>query len=193
MYAEERLAAWVRERVRPQRYAHIERVTALCVRLAERWGVPGDEARLAGLLHDCARDLPADELFRCAEAFGIEVSPIERHAPVLLHAPVAAELARREWHVTADAVLDAIRFHTTGRAGMSTAEKILFVADYAEPARDFEGVEGVRRLMFRDLDAALRLALDQSLQYLIRRGYLLHPRTVEARNALYVNGAGRAE
>lgn len=184
----QRASAWVHPRVSSARFEHIRRVAELCDALARRWDVDPHTAKLTGWLHDCARDVPTEELVRLAESFGIPVSPIERQAPFLLHAPVGAEMVRSELGIDAPHILDPIRFHTTGRSGMSITEKILFVADYAEPGRDFEGIENVRRLMFQDLDGALRLALDMTLKYLIACGQPLHPHTVEARNALCLSG-----
>lgn len=178
--------AWVRARVRKSRFEHIQRVAGLAATLAEQWHVPKDQAVLAALVHDCARDMPVAELIAHANAFDISISSIEERSPLLLHAPVGAELARRELGVDDPHILDAVRFHTTGRAGMTPLEKIVFVADYAEPGRNFAGVDGVRTLLQSDLDGALRRSLDQMLVYVITRGWLIHPRTVEARNDLYL-------
>lgn len=178
--------AWVKRRIPADRFAHSSRVTELAVRLAHRYGVDGEKARLAGLLHDCARDESPDRLHQLAAVWQVPVTDLELRAPILLHGPIGAELARRECGVEDTQVLDAIRFHTTGRPGMSPVEKIIFVADYAEPGRDFPGVERVRAVLFECLDEALRLTLDQSLSFLLARGFLLHPDTVAARNAQYM-------
>lgn len=178
--------AWVGARVRKRRFEHIQRVVGLAADLADHWHVPRDQVVLAALLHDCARDMPVEQLVAQAQGFGIEISVVEERSPVLLHAPVGAELARQELGITDTHVLDAIRFHTTGRAGMTLVEKIVFIADYAEPARKFVGVDGVRTLLQSDLNSAVRRAFDQMFVYLIERGWLIHPRTNEARNDLYL-------
>lgn len=186
MISPARARLWVSERVGEGRLAHSDRVATLCGALARQWDANVEHAVMAGILHDCARDMRVEELKEQTAAFNIPVTDIEERFPVLLHAPVGAEMARSELGVVDAHILDAVRFHTTGRSGMSLLEKILFVADYAEPDRDFPGVEGVRALMFTDLEGALRLALDQTLTFLLGRGRLLHPRTVEARNALWM-------
>jgi predicted HD superfamily hydrolase involved in NAD metabolism len=121
---------------------------------------------------------------RLAEGFGIVISDMELYNPVLLHAPLGAELARRECGVHRESVLNAIRFHTTGRPGMSLLEKVIFVADYIEPGRDFPGVERVRESALVDLDEAMLRALDQTIAYVLERAQLLHPITLETRNDL---------
>lgn len=186
MIAPTEVHAWVRTKVRKSRFEHILRVASLAGTLAERWGVVKDQAVLAALLHDCARDTGVPELIKLAADYGIEISTIEENSPLLLHAPVGAELARQALGIEDRQILDAVRYHTTGRAGMTPLEKVLFIADYVEPARSFDGVDAVRTLLKSDLDAALRRAFDQMLKYVMLRGWLIHPRTVEARNDLYL-------
>lgn len=135
-------------------------------------------------MHDCARDIPKQAQLSLAEAFGIVIADVERYNPMLLHAPLGAEQAKRECGVRCEAILDAIRYHTTGRAGMSPLEKVIFIADYIEPERQFPGVDRVREVVLHDLDAAVLLALDQTVAYVLGRGLLLHPATLEARNDL---------
>lgn len=181
----QRAKDWVRGRVRRDRFEHSVRVAATARDLATRWSVDPERAALAGFLHDGARDVPVGRLLEMAAEFGIEPSPVERVAPVMLHAPIGAELVRRELGLADTELLDAIRFHTTGRAAMTPLDMVLFLADYTEPGRKFPGVEGVRTLMESDFDGAVRRALDQTITYLIQRGWLIHPAMVEARNDLY--------
>lgn len=185
--------AWVRGRVRTSRFEHIQRVAALANELAIRWGASKHQVAMAALLHDCARDISIPKLLELSSTYNIHITYIEEQSPVLLHAAVGAELAKHELNIDDDKVIDAIRYHTTGRAGMALIEKIVFIADYAEPARSFPGVEHIRTLLHSDIDGAVRRALDQTLQYVIRRGQLIHPRTVEARNALYVHSMQDSE
>lgn len=180
------VAKWVQARLDPGRMEHSQRVARLATRLARAHDADEKRAYLAGVLHDCARDMLPSELHESAKSWHIPITTFEERASILLHAPVGAELVSRELGIADPHILDAIRYHTTGRSGMSRLEKILFVADYAEPRRDHPGVERVRSVMFDDLDAALRLALDQTLSYLLRFGHLLHPDTVAARNSLYM-------
>jgi len=105
-----------------------------------------------------------------------------QYSPVLWHAPVGAEAVREELGIDDEEVLDAIRFHTTGRPGMSLLEKVIFLADYIEPGRSFSGVEEVRRLARENLDRAILKALDNTILYLIERGFKVYPQTLLTRN-----------
>jgi predicted HD superfamily hydrolase involved in NAD metabolism len=184
MSRSECLLAWVKARLSPERYAHTVRVVSEARRLAALHGVDVAQAEEAAAIHDCARDLPHDVLLKLTERFAIVLSEVERHTPALLHALLGAELAKREAGVQDEQVLEAVRCHTTGKAGMSQLDKVLFLADYIEPGRRFAGVCDVRDAVDRDLDAALILALSGTIVYEVSRGSLLHPATVEARNYL---------
>jgi predicted HD superfamily hydrolase involved in NAD metabolism len=161
--------ALISERLSPRRRDHAHRVTAEAVALAERFGAPVEKAELAGLLHDLCRELPDAEILAAAERYGVPVSPVEARRPKkILHGPVAAaELA--ELGVDGE-VCRAIALHTVGDAGMSVLEKVVYLADYVEPSRDFPGVDDVRALAQTSLDAAVGAAARLSLLDIIRRG-----------------------
>lgn len=167
-----------------ERYAHTLRVVQQAQVLAAAYNADPDAARVAAILHDCAKDLPIAVQLKQAEAFGIVLAEVERHTPALLHALVGAAAAQREYGVTDAAVLSAIRWHTTGRANMTTLEKVIFLADYTEVGRQFAGVHAVREAAGRDLDEAMLIALDQTITHVLQKNWLLHPVTVEARNFL---------
>lgn len=101
--------------------------------------------------------------------------------PDLIHPFLGAEVAKREYKIKDEDILNAIRYHTTGRAGMSVLEKIVFIADYIEPNREqFEGLDEARRLAYLDLDMAMRFILEQTIEFVKERGRLLHPLSLEA-------------
>ena len=116
---------------------------------------------------------------KLCEKYGIMLSIAERETPALLHALTGAELARELFGVS-DAVYGAIRWHTTGRPDMSLLEKILYLADYVEPTRDFDGVKKLRKLCFEDLDRAMALGLRMSLEEIRARGAVPFRDTVDA-------------
>lgn len=172
-------------RVRGARLEHVYRVTDLATHLAGIHGLDPAPARAAGLMHDYARDMSDPELLALAEGWGLISDPSERdHPRALLHAPVAAALLEQEGLITDPAVLDAIRYHTTGAPQMSRLARLLWVADMVEPGRDFPGVPGLRELAHQDLDLALLAGLDHTLGYLITAGRRVHPLTMAARNWL---------
>lgn len=170
------------ERLSEKRMRHVHGVAKTAERLARRFGACPGQARLAGLLHDCAREYAKRELLQIASARGLSLTALERAAPVLLHAPVGALRAREIYGIEDAQVLRAIALHTTGGAGMTQLDKIIYLADMIEPSRDYPGVAALRREAEVNLDKAVFAALGQSLAYMLRRGELIHPDTVVARN-----------
>jgi predicted HD superfamily hydrolase involved in NAD metabolism len=169
---------------------HVERVAAEAERLAAGFReLDGERVELAAWGHDIARALPPQELLPRARRFGLEVSPVEEEAPILLHGPVGAEILRRDYGIDDPEVLAAARFHSTGRAGMSLLEKVIFVADKIEPGklRAKPALARVRERADRDLDAAILEYLDQMLVVAREEGWPLHPQAVAARKDLLLS------
>lgn len=160
------------------RFIHTMGVTFTATSLAMRYGADARKAELAGLLHDCAKYIPVEEMERICEEGGLEISSFERGNSALLHSKAGSVLARTKYGVTDKEILDAIRFHTTGRPGMTLLDKIVFVADYLEPGREeAPDLPEVRPLAFRDLDQALLLILSDTLTYLNGTGKRIDPMT----------------
>lgn len=171
-------------RLSPHRSQHSFAVARLAEQMARRFGADPARAYLSGILHDYAKGIPAPELMKLAEEKGLIEDPVERGNPDLLHAPVGAWLIEHELGISDPDILNAVRWHTVGAPGMSTLDKIIYLADVIEPGRDFPGVEQLRCLAERDLDRAMIAALDATLRYCIERGRLIHPRAVLLRNEL---------
>ncbi|WP_449241592.1 bis(5'-nucleosyl)-tetraphosphatase (symmetrical) YqeK [Desulfoscipio gibsoniae] len=167
-----------------KRLRHSLKVSNTAVRLAELYGADCEKAALAGLLHDCARDLPNDELLTLARHNRVPVDSIDEARPVLLHASVGALLAKRQFSVQDEAVLQAIALHTLGDETMTLLDKIVFVADKVEPDRSFPGVGELREIARRNLDRALLCCFDAAIMLSVRNGDLIHPRAVRARNGI---------
>lgn len=165
---------------------HSLRVARLARALAVIHGVDPDRAELAALVHDVAEDLTDVELLVLAEEYGIPISLTEARVPKLLHAPVGAELLRREWHIDDEEILDAIRDHITGGVRMTPLAKILFLADKLEPARDrhYGGLAGVRSLATTDLDQAVLQLYAWRMGQLVANERPVDERLVSARNRL---------
>jgi predicted HD superfamily hydrolase involved in NAD metabolism len=172
---------------------HIERVAAEADRLAAGFKeLDREQVELAAWGHDIARALSLRELLARARRLGLEVGPVEQEAPILLHGPVGAEILRQEHGIDDPQVLAAARFHSTGRAGMSLLEKVIFVADKIEPdkVRARPALARVRALAERDLDAAIVEYLDQMLAVAREEAWPLHPQAVAARNELLARRQG---
>ena len=174
---------WLRARgyamLKPSRVAHVQGCEEEAVRLAQRWRADPDKAAEAAILHDCTKKEALPEQLQLCEKYGIIPDGIERENGKLLHAPTGAAVAEREFGMSPD-VVSAIRWHTTGRQDMTLLEKIMYMADYIEPNRDFEGVDALRKLAYEDLDRALLLGFQMSLDEVRSRGEEPHRCTVEA-------------
>lgn len=168
----------VRALVRPERWAHIQRVAALAREIAERNGLDGERAYLAGILHDAARDLPEAELCRLAPP----ENPVEEAHPLSLHGRAARRLAEA-WGVEDLEVLDAVEGHVYGVDPGNGIGMALYVADISEPGR---GVNGdIRALALSgSLLAAYGQAVRNKVEYLQGKGVPVHPRTLSVYRAL---------
>ena len=166
-------------RVMQKRVRHIRGTEEEAVRLARRWGADPDHARRAGILHDCTKYLSGEEHIAICEQYGVPLDDLERTAPKLLHSKTGACMARYIFGEP-DEVYEAIFWHTTAKADMTTLEKILYVADYMEPNRTFDGVERLRELAYSDLDKALLLGVETTIQEMRDRNLPVHRNTLQA-------------
>lgn len=162
------------------RFEHTVGVMYTAAALAMRYGADMKKALVAGLLHDCAKSFPSDVMIEYCKQYTIPISDTERVNPGLLHAKLGAYLARVEYGVNDKEILDAICYHTTGRPNMTLLDKIIYVSDYMEPNRNHApNLEGIRKLAFEDLDAALLEILKATLDYLDRGKKAIDPMTEE--------------
>ncbi len=161
-----------------KRLAHIRGCEEEAARLARRWGADEDRMRRAAILHDCTKYLSHEEHLAICDQYGIALEPLERATDKLLHAKSGAALAK--YMFGQDDIYDAILYHTTARAGMSLEEKLLYIADYMEPNRDFPEVGELRRLAYSDLDGAVGMGASLSMQEMVQRGKELHHDTLGA-------------
>lgn len=175
--------SWLREKayayLAPKRVAHVAGCESEAVLLAKRWGEDEEAAATAGILHDVTKKLSYDEQLILCQKYGIICDKAELSAPKLLHAKTGAALARAEFGVSEE-IYEAIRWHTTGKKDMTLLEKIIYLADYIEPNRDFEGLGELRELAYSDIDAAMALGLEMSLEDIRSRGDEPYKDTVEA-------------
>ena len=162
------------------RIEHCVRVARMAARLARAHGLDPRPARDAAMLHDLARLYAADRLLQECTERGIPIGPFERANPIVLHAPLSAELAREHFGVHDERVLSAIRKHTVGDAVMSPLDAVVYLADGLEPGREYPERAALADLAERDLDAAMRALIVSSIDYLRRRGLAVAPQTLEA-------------
>lgn len=176
----------LKNRLDEKRYLHSLGVANLATELAKRFGENPDKAYIAGILHDCAKNIPEDEAKKLCEEFKIELNEVEKRNPALIHAPLGAEIAKRDFGVLDTDIYNAIKNHTVGREGMSILEKIIYVADMAEESRSFYGVVDIREALLEDLDKAVLMALKFSLKFNLERGNLIHTATIDAYNDIKI-------
>lgn len=176
-------------RLTPARYDHSLAVARQARLLASRLGADEEKAYTAGLLHDILKDTDADTLLQMLHDFGILVTAVEKHTPQLLHAMAGAAFLERILGITDREMLDAVRYHTTGRADMSPLETAVFLADFTSDDRTYPDVEVMRHLVLTDTDEAIRYAVAYTIKDLTERKRMIHPDTV----ALYNQTIGRQQ
>ena len=161
-----------------KRYEHTLGVEYTACSLAMRYGADMKKARIAGLLHDCAKHLSSEEKIRCTKQYGLPVSEYEQKNPELLHAKLGACFANDFYEINDPEILSAITWHTTGKPDMSLLDKIIYIADFMEPNRDkASNLDMVRKLAFEDIDECLYKILEDSVVYLESRNCVTDPMT----------------
>jgi predicted HD superfamily hydrolase involved in NAD metabolism len=179
--------------VKPQltehRYQHTLGVMETAIKLAGKYGADIKKAELAAIFHDYAKFRPKDEMRQIIEEQKMPAILLEFNSE-LWHAPVGAYLAEKEAGIDDKEVLDAIRYHTSGRIGMSLLDKVIYLADYIEPGRHFPGVDEVRKMAEEDLDSALVQAMKNTIQFLMKKNQPVFPDTFNAYNSIVQNSGG---
>lgn len=184
MYTEDQIIEKLKGMVSERRFHHSLRVKDTAMELAKVYGIDVEKAKLAAILHDCAKGYNCEQLLALCDEFNIELDEVTKFNKQLIHAPLGAKVAQIEFGIEDADILNAIHFHTTGRENMSMLEKIICTSDYVEPKRSFDGVDEIRELAYIDIDRALFIAFGITINYIISNNYILHPTTVMARNDL---------
>ncbi|MDA8441672.1 MAG: bis(5'-nucleosyl)-tetraphosphatase (symmetrical) YqeK [Peptococcaceae bacterium] len=181
------LAKTIAQHLSPPRFKHSMGVAQTAALLAQRYGVEPEQAWLAGLVHDYAREMQAVDLLAWAQKLG-ELDHITQLHKELLHAPVGAHLIKLELGIQDLEIVQAVATHTLGDVNMSTLAKIIFLADMIEPGRKYPGVERLREKGQQSLNEAVLGSIDHTIKYLVAEGKPIHPRTIAARNFLIMGG-----
>ncbi|GLV14158.1 hypothetical protein Heshes_18420 [Alicyclobacillus hesperidum] len=184
----DRLLQDLRRQLSDVRFRHVEGVVQTARDLADRFGVCPSKAEVAAWLHDFAREWSKDRLLRYVKEHAISLPDEWLTVPLLLHGPVAAHIGKQTYQIEDEEILDAVRYHTTGRPNMTDLDLVLFVADAIEPNRSYPGVEAVRAALTDGLANAARASLDNTITYLIATGRPLGLLAVAARNSLLERG-----
>jgi predicted HD superfamily hydrolase involved in NAD metabolism len=166
----------------PRRFNHSLEVMKSSIRLAEKYGEDVEKAALAGLVHDCAKNLDKDAIMSACKKYGIIVDEISAAWPQLLHGQIGAYMAEELFGIDCPRILAAIADHTMGRPGMDKLSSIVFIADYIEDSRDFEEVDIIRKAAEESLEKAIVAGIDSTIRHILVKGRMLHPQTIATRN-----------
>lgn len=183
----EKMIEIVKEQMTDHRFQHTLGVAATAAELANRYGADPLKADTAGLLHDFCKFWDKERMKSIILESPVIPSDLLHYDKELWHAPVGAAVVREQLGIEDSDVLDAITYHTSGRPGMSLFEKILWLADYIEPGRQFPGVEVVREMAQQDLNLALVQALGNTITFLVKQKKRIYPLTLETYNDLVQN------
>lgn len=163
-----------------KRFRHSLGVMDSAVHLAKLFGESEEKARIAGLLHDCAKDIDKALMPAMCEELGVELDTVKREQRSLIHADLGAKLVQTEFGVSDADVISAIRYHTLGKPNMTALEKILYIADFIEPNRkDFPGLSEIRELAELDLNLAMLTAVNSSIRYVRSQNKVLHEQSLQ--------------
>ena len=171
--------------LKPKRLEHSINVAKCAIKLSEIYGYDKEKAYLAGLVHDCAKYFTKEQIDSYVEKYNIELDPLEVDNIALSHSIIGSFAIQDVFNIQDMDIINAVRYHTTGRENMSILEKIIFMADMIEEGRNFPGVDELRKLSFNgQLDKALITSLNNTIKFVIDNDQLIHPRSVKARNYL---------
>ncbi|MPW25921.1 HD domain-containing protein [Alkalibaculum sp. M08DMB] len=181
------IEADIRLRLSERRYRHSLGVVDSAVSLAYRFGCDIEKTKIAAISHDCAKEFEIQTLVSIAKNENMDLDLVTLSEPQLLHGPVGKFVAKTELGINDEEILDAIHYHTTARANMTKLDKVIYLSDVIEVGRNYAGIEAVRELALHDLDEAIVLAIDNTINYVVSIHSLLHPRTIEARNSILLS------
>lgn len=185
---EEQYTEIIRARLGEPRFHHSLCVAQEAKRLAQKYGADADKAYMAGLLHDIMKDTPPQAQLQILQEFAILLDDVEKTNPTLWHARTGAAFIQRVLGVDDAELVRAVRYHTTGRVGMTLLEKVLFVADFTSADRAYDDVDVMRRLADESLEKAMEYGIVYTIHDLLNRGVAIHPDTVSVYNELVLSG-----
>lgn len=179
----------IKGRLTEKRFAHSLAVADEAYRLAVRYGCDPDKARTAGILHDILKDTSPQTQLQILNDFGILLSDVEKRAPKLWHARAGAVFIEQVLKLDDREIVEAVRYHTTAKAGMSVLEKVLYLADFTSADRDYDDVDEMRRLVDIGMVPAMRYALRYTIGELLEKQAPIHPDTLAAYNECMITTA----
>ncbi|MFA6990332.1 MAG: bis(5'-nucleosyl)-tetraphosphatase (symmetrical) YqeK [Candidatus Gastranaerophilaceae bacterium] len=180
---------WLKQRLNKEKYLHVIGTEKAAVELAKKFNVDENKASIAALLHDCAKYLTPDELYKIIKEKNIEVSEMEMECAKTLHAPVGAYFAGTYFDINDNEILDAIRYHTIGRINMTMLDKIIFLSDKIElETRDMDFSIKARNVLDKtnNIDEAILICYNATIKSLLDRKMVINPSTIDVYNYLTI-------
>ena len=177
----------LQENLKPTRYKHCIGVMETAVKMAKQFGADEKKAKLAGILHDCAKYIPAEQGYELCDKWEISLDEVSKENYAIVHQYLGRKIAKDDYGINDIEVLDAIECHATGKANMSVLEKIIYISDMIEPNRlkkPYDGLNKLIELANADLDEALLFGLELSCRHIFDMKKQLHSDTVKARNSV---------
>ena len=167
-----------------KRFKHCLNVAKSAEQLAKKYGADAEKARVAGTLHDIMKEKTQEEQLEMVDKFGINITKFEMASKKLFHAITGSAYIEKVLGINDEDIINAVRYHTTAREGMSLLEKVIFVADFISEDRDYKGVEEMRKAAARGLDNAVMEGLKFTVKDLADDGKPIHPNTLKAYNEM---------
>ncbi|MEG1477847.1 MAG: bis(5'-nucleosyl)-tetraphosphatase (symmetrical) YqeK [Oscillospiraceae bacterium] len=187
MWDIDKIKAYLKDNLKESRYNHTLGVIETAKALANINGIDVKKAEIAALSHDVAKNMTIDTMRQIIEDNNIKLSYEVSKTPELWHSIIAPIIGEEVFQIEDKDILNAMRWHTTGRENMTTLEKIIYMADMIEPNRSFKGIEMLRKSTFEDLDKGFLMALNHTINYLLDKGFCVDINTIKARNFIILN------
>ncbi|MCI5652414.1 bis(5'-nucleosyl)-tetraphosphatase (symmetrical) YqeK [Anaeromassilibacillus senegalensis] len=172
----------IRPMLSEKRFEHSLNVSQEAVKLAKKYGADTEKAEIAGILHDILKDTPAEKQLKIISDFGIIMNDVELSAKKFWHAIGGAVYIRSVLGIEDEEIIDAVRYHTTGRNNMTLLEKVIFIADFISKDRDYPGVEDMRKTAYKNLDKAIVEGIAFTITELAKSRDPIVPDTIDAYN-----------
>ena len=173
----------LKEMLPERRLQHSLNVSKCAVKLSQIYDCDENKAKIAGLVHDCAKYFTDDQIEDCIKKFNIDLDPLEENNIALSHSVIGSYVVKEVFNIDDEEILNAIKYHTTGRENMSILEKVIYMADLIEEGRNFPKVEELSELTYGGkMEEALLMSFNNTIKFVIDNNQLIHPRTVKARN-----------
>ncbi len=184
IYTDNQIKETLKSLLSPKRYQHTLGVCETALELATIYGVDTKKAYLAALLHDCAKYMSIEEQLKKCGQLGVVLDSESLLCAPVIHAPLGAQIAKDEYGIDDEEVLNAIKYHTVARVGMSKLEKIIYIADMTEESRDYHEVDMLRKISKTDLDKAMAKCIGECIIFNIKKGKTIHPNSIKCYNEL---------